>query len=342
MYPVLLLLDNCLNNILWLNNTHYHYFNNVILLILSLNFLIADRTSQSLYSILILWVGLLSTELLIMSIVYYCITLSNDLETDEPPTLEDIFNLIDAITHKLHILKEESIVSKLQIDSKLSIIIIVGVTSIIQWALMSCIAVKRYVISYLIFCSIYHSDWVQATLRLLWRSGYIRNVIHLVDRFKKKRPIKSLKDLISIQEIKSNESRLKVSDLEIMESYMDIIHLEQTDSVKVLELTIWENQRKWNGKGWFTKLFSYERGPFSIFDAGQTVLDCKAPLKFEDGLFDGWTWLDKKWEINDWVYFDSCWNLVGSKDSLQCYTRSRKWVRRILQLESNNESKKNV
>ncbi|CCD24242.1 Pex32p NDAI_0C05830 [Naumovozyma dairenensis CBS 421] len=349
IYPFLIIIDNCLNRILWLHNTHYHYFNYVIFIFLSMKYFLQETVRFKFDDILTAWLGLVSTIILCTSILYYIVALFHDLKTADPPTIEDIINQIDSITNKLRILQRESFFSSRKSYSVTSICKIITISSVIQWILIKWISItiQKYVLICVIASVCYHCDWVQYTLKLIWRITLVRNIYHWDDIIWKKwfggAPVTNLETLIKYtdnrqphreeQEPGINESFV------IKDWYIDLDHYHHVDQenenaepkiLKILEIIIWENQRKWLHLGWLTKLFPYERGQFSIVknQEGNEHIDCNNPLSFEQ-VDDHYKWLEDSWQIDDWIYSTSSWEYVGLSDSIECYTRSRPWKRKV-------------
>lgn len=220
---------------------------------------------------------------------------------------------------------------------------------------MRYISVGAYVRFFIIAGLVYHSTSVQATLRLLWRFTPVRNFYHL--GFKSFTTSNWLPNRLNMEQIisLSQEEAITVPLVDVLprllqdregEDHIRILQLllnEQKDNfdnqdLKILEIEVQENQRKWHrSKNWSTQLLPYERQNFSIeikdTDGSFIMKSCLSTKELgEEDLPDNWRWINDDWDETDWVYSDSVWKEIGQYSSSECFTRSRRWTRRLFHL----------
>ncbi|CCH59271.1 hypothetical protein TBLA_0B04340 [Henningerozyma blattae CBS 6284] len=119
--------------------------------------------------------------------------------------------------------------------------------------------------------------------------------------------------------------------------------------ISVIDITIMENQRKWRALGWSGITLKYERANFTInlddetstkqlpeLITNQNLQAIVSPLELQNTMnsIPDWKWLDNGWVTFDWDYMDTDWNYLGKVESLECFTRSRKWKRRIYSIKT--------
>ncbi|CAI4037405.1 hypothetical protein SMKI_02G2800 [Saccharomyces mikatae IFO 1815] len=368
-YPLLLLIDNLLANIMWLSDDKCLTFIYLASVWLTINVFIPNETEVNhilpYAKILRLWIGIISGAFLFLSFMYYIVSLISSLEDTEPPTLDEIVVLLESVLGKLEVLKNELNVWK---KLKLSIngvsekcsnkrlfcrLFLLGTIS--QIFIMRYISVGAYVRFFIIAGLVYHSTSVQATLRLLWRFTPVRNFYHL--GFKSFTTSNWLPNRLNMEQIisLSQEEAITVPLVDVLprllqdregEDHIRILQLllnEQKDNfdnqdLKILEIEVQENQRKWHrSKNWSTQLLPYERQNFSIeikdTDGSFIMKSCLSTKELgEEDLPDNWRWINDDWDETDWVYSDSVWKEIGQYSSSECFTRSRRWTRRLFHL----------
>ncbi|KAL3235329.1 Peroxisomal membrane protein PEX32 [Nakaseomyces bracarensis] len=143
-------------------------------------------------------------------------------------------------------------------------------------------------------------------------------------------------DIISMD---SENKDTKISEFDITGSgdkINSVVNKSDNAVIVIKEIYVFENQRKWKYEGWQPKLLPYERKMYTT-NCNNKFLDPSAYsvpsiVEVEKELPTGWSWVEKNWEKSSWVYSDTDWNITGTRDSLEGYTRSRVWKRKIFKL----------
>lgn len=183
LYPFLLILDNILNNILWLTADSGTTFINLVLLLLSTRYLLTPKSlpndyvgSVTIETYILDFAGALSSWFLLLSITYYITTLFDELKSQDPPTLDEILQVAGDINVKLRVLREESSAFR-KIGSPGALLCCCLLTTPVQFILFRHKLVsssRGYVLSLVLLSGCYHSEWFQGTLRLLHRIRPVR------------------------------------------------------------------------------------------------------------------------------------------------------------------------
>lgn len=110
-YPLLLIFDNALANIMWLSDDKCLTFIYLTSIWLTISFFIPVETEASHFlpftKILRLWLGIISGAFLFLSFMYYIVSLIASLRDTEPPTLDEIVVLLESVLDKLEVLRNE-------------------------------------------------------------------------------------------------------------------------------------------------------------------------------------------------------------------------------------------
>ncbi|KAM3162980.1 Pex24p domain-containing protein [Lachancea thermotolerans] len=345
LYPLLLICDGILSNILWCCDDVCLPFIHSVLLVLSTNILTVQDGASFARRAVESWVGTMSCVLLLLSFVYYISSVLHELNADEPPTLEDIIVMVETVVYKLEVIRDD-LREPLKMSSQELVTVLVFITPV-HWLLMKYLfSSNDYLVFLVLFCSVYHSSWCQCTLRLLWRSLYVRQLLSLVcgrtrdaggigqaafyvvnnSGIQVPRYTSPLEDLSS----SSFSNRVRKALDGVYDPDLVSKHSSTPVSAKVVEFRIDENQRKWPLDGWTQNMLPYERSKFTASQDPASA-ECSSPWKFQESLGREWCWLDDAWKPEPWLYCDTHWIARGENDSLDCYTRRRMWKRRAFQ-----------
>lgn len=325
-YPLLVMTDCALDRILWLGEDFSSTCIYSIMVIMALRPALNLSTGY-----LNVWIGIVSVITLVLSVIYYTQTLYYEIREKEPPTLDDIALLLECVMAKLESLRKELSWSHFHqtLHNRIALRLAV-ILSPFQLILMRYhwISPNQYVLMILGFFALRHSEWFQAAQRLFWRSLWVRRLYFLIFP-EDNRHIHS-STVLNSQEL--------ISLLEPTAQYIELPELERhgLEHITVVTISINENQRKWGEARWSGYMLPYERSPFdTLQDTGKPLphdvilLPCVPPELFESELPSDWEPLDEEWMVSEWTYSDSEWNLTGNEDSLESFTRTRKWKRRI-------------
>ncbi|CAI1923499.1 hypothetical protein SEUBUCD650_0D03760 [Saccharomyces eubayanus] len=366
-YPLLIIIDNALANIMWLSDDKclpFIYLTSIWLIISSFIPTEINASQVSPFNkLLSLWLGFISGIFLFLSFMYYVISLVTSLREAEPPTLDEIVVLLESVLGKLEVLRDElnvwkklktsfNGVNKKCSDKRLFLRLFLFGT-IFQTIIIRYISVGAYVRFFIISALVYHSTSFQATLRLFWRFTLVRSFYHMgIKNFKISNWLSNCLRMYQIIILTENSSiivPLKEFLPILLQNKKDEDHIKilqllneqrnfEDRGLKILEIEVHENQRKWRrNKHWSTLLLPYERQNFSIeiknADGSSTMRSCLSTHDLDkEELPNDWHWIINDWDGADWVYSDSSWKETGRYDSLESFTRSRRWRRRLFHL----------
>ncbi|SCU93641.1 LAFA_0F17458g1_1 [Lachancea sp. 'fantastica'] len=345
LYPFLIIFDGLLSNLMWCCDDICLPFIYLVLLILVVN-LGGDfeMYSNVINALAVSWLGLMSLVFMVLSCLYYISSVVRELKQEEPPTLDDIVVIMENVHYKLERMREDvARISKLRRRDLASFFVILVP---FNWLISTYMVSARSYVRFLVVGGlIFHSSWCQCTLRLIWRSLLVRQLsFFLVKRQRRSLPKDSTSTHYAIL-----EDALEVAvpkELALLSDFKHAMKFKQCvcdaisngcehlrgdpnyEWVKVLvvEYRISENQRKWPLDGWTHNTLVYERTKFSTERDGDWFKSL-SPWEFQESLGPDWVWIDDGWRPHGWNYCDTEWNPKGSTDSLDCYTRTRIWVR---------------
>ncbi|SCU92008.1 LAMI_0E08328g1_1 [Lachancea mirantina] len=339
LYPALIIFDGFLSNVLWCCDDKCLPFINLVLWTLAIG-LIDPRGSSFVAKSVYVWLGLMSAFFLTFSWFYYVSSVVRDLEQAEPPTADDIVIVMENVVFKLKRLADDF---RLLLDRRalrrLTVYVLL-LTPFYVFATHFFWGPRDILTGILVIGGLFHSSWCQSTLRLCWRSLWVRRLWYFLSP--QSNGVSQAKPYIVLSEnseipfpralegIVGHELGIKLQKIISDPIVWDGDHAGKVN-VKIVEFQIDENQRKWPSDGWTSGLLPYERPKFS-FTANTPWLAASSPWEFQENLDRCWFWMDDCWKPSSWTYFDSGWRFKGQNDSIDCYTRNRTWKRKAYRL----------
>ena len=256
------------------------------------------------------------------------------------PTLENIVEIMSRISIKSDILL--SPFSNLNIRNVqrilLTALLLSPIHILISWLILP---PRKLLLIGGLFVLTYHSSWSKVTRRLLWKFRFVRLLIFYITGI----------DLGGIN--KNDKSIFAAVQKQVSKlSSTEIIGKNGKTDNKPIRFTyvLYENQRRWIGMGWNTKMLSYERTAWT----DEFLNEAPEPEKFElpnEHSEMVWRWIDKTWRLdltNDgaitlsdtqakttatpgsedgYLYYDNQWKKPSIEETFSKYTRRRRWVR---------------
>lgn len=372
IYPLLIVIDQILNNILWITNDLPLIFVNIVFVSLSIRFLlrpdiipIADILNHSL---LLDYIGLLSTGFYICSIIYYICSVTSEIQNTDPPTADDVVILIENVLDKLFSVKKDFLnlfPSKngykltfqwLTLASSIQILIF-------KFHLIPYMTdTKSYLITCFILISIFHTRTFQGLLEIIWRLKFVRLLYvwwsNEKDKSYTKKQLTPLgyfnmlisdKSYITVKMVIQNTEEitqfisLRKRLIKLYEDQdqhdntvggtenIDVAPVIPSVEFNILKICIQENQRKWNNETWEDHLLPFERSNFTIISPFGSVFNSGNPFTYDKEIPSNWIKLDDAWNKSTWDYCNNDWKCIGKNDSPECFTRTRSWSLRYFQ-----------
>lgn len=350
LYPHLLVLDTALDNLLWISPDIRLNFINLTLIYLASRFLLIEKITLNVEGVVLYLLGIISFYFIIISICFYINSLFQELENDEPPTVDDIIILLENITDKLATINSEtySLVGGKYFSFKKFLLTVTMLTPL-QYLIIrfNYVDSTGYILMGIVVGYLYHSSWVQATARLLWRHAWVRAIynwnwgknqiypIDVTEYIEYRTLTERLKNLHIADGVDILiPSRLESQFQTLLANNAQFAHLivGKKHKFQVMEVVITERQRKWHPTGWLPKLQNFEGSVYNFQLSEKITKNCDSIEAVENNLPDAWSWLDEKWADGSWVYSDTNWVLAGMNDSPECFTRIRSKTRKIFTL----------
>lgn len=306
IFPILIILNTVLDFVTWTN--HDPFMNFIYHSVLYLFIFYYDVTIYYYYMPILI--------VLVFSSINYYINSVYAHVNEEEPTLEEIVDTLDNFTTRVDILLEPF--RTIQISFKKLLNFLFLITPVHLLVLRYLIHPKTYLLFLSIVTTTFHSLWFQATIKILWRSQFIRNIFSFFVGANSSHFYNNYKIL--------NETRIS-----------------KEKNGKIIQFQIIENQRRWLGLGWSDKLLPYERANFT----NESLQETSSPEEF---IFPfnskQWQWLEESWNIDmgfcdvhhkdGWVFYDNYWQNAQYQDSITSYTRARKWTRKAVLISEKN------
>lgn len=375
IYPLLVVLDHCLNYFLWIGDQLSLNFINTVLFIFALRFLLLDRLIiENFESFLVILFGVWSTYFNIISCLYYLVSVITHIENDEPPTLDQLNYLLNNVSDKLNVIRFQirSMIGTNSFQWR-KIITIVAILTPLHFLLVSqwnILDERGYILLIMLTIIFYNSYWVQGTGLLIWRLVCIRHLYHgFQDQQTDSNTINSLQDYISIRLKENSQSGYTINlDLDSLgmdkndKTFTFIMRIRTILSelncnydsnnkslpvfvvtennlsfqYQILEIIVQENERKWYDNIWSKKLLPFERRNTYIKLSNDNYQSCTTKDALVQTIPLEWDWLEDDWITQDWQYCDTNWNKIGLSDTRECFTRTRISQRLIFaKLETN-------
>lgn len=307
IFPILIIFNTALDFVTWTNQDPF------------MNFIYHSTLYIFIYyydvSIYYFYMPILVT-LVFSSINYYINSVYSHVNEEEP-TLEEIVDTLDNFATRVDILLEPFKTIKISFKKLLNFLFLVTPVHLLM--LRYLMQPKTYLLFLSIILTAFHSLWFQATMKILWRSQFIRNIFSFFVGENTAHFYNNYKIL--------NETKIS-----------------KEKNGKIIQFQIIENQRRWIGLGWSDKLLPYERANFT----NEALQETSSPVGFAFPFNSKqWQWLEEKWNIDmsfcegknkdGWVFYDNYWQNAQLQDSITSYTRARKWTRKAVLISEKNK-----
>ncbi|KAK5778695.1 Pex32p PWA37_000029 [Arxiozyma heterogenica] len=372
LYPLLIIWDNVLNHLLWITNDTPLHILYLIICCLSINYLLSEKLDcVNFEAFLASLIGFITTSFNWYSFTYYINSVLIQInDSEEAPTLEDIYFVLNRITDKNLIIKnnllkiigttntitDNSINYKYFCIKKFIICILLLTPFQFFTFYFRFIDSKKYIVWLFVAVYLYNSSWLEVTGYLLWRIVWVRKLYCGFWNTNSKLQCITMKDFIlllsaylkdviniDLNELQNNynqegaifdlakEIRRSIDENSVDNQYnmtqYKIILSENylNNKYEIIEIIIQQNERKWYPDNWNNNLLSYEK-PSLLYYISQNILKVSELKNLEDietSLPLHWDWLENDWKYGRWIYSDTNWNILGTEDSLNAYTRTR-------------------
>ncbi|QLQ81519.1 hypothetical protein HG537_0F02800 [Torulaspora globosa] len=353
LYPLLIIVDGALSNAMWVCEDRCLPFIHLVMVCLMVNLLTFTEQSAgtswvSLRGLFMCWLGLMSAFVLLVSFAYYVLTIYQDLRDSEPPTLDDIVIVLESVIDKLGTMRAEVLGKLPDTRNWINLLKLALLFTPIHYLLIKMVTIRTYVMWMTILAMLYHSTWFQCTLKLFWRVYPVRKAYYRLtslfgnNRHIQRSPLIDAQTAIdlchafsyiprtdSIAMVTGHRLQLHLQKLYPWSESIPTTSKQHTTQphITVVDLTIYENQRKWKDHGWSSRMLSYEKPSFCM-KINDRLMACNSPWQFQETLPADWTWLDDCWRPIGWIYSDTNWRATGDRDSLESFTRTKIWKRR--------------
>ncbi|CCK68064.1 Pex32p KNAG_0A03840 [Huiozyma naganishii CBS 8797] len=351
MYPFLVVVDCLLDQVLWISSDNKLNFIYLVMEYLALRVLFTSSFIPfNLEAIIMYLIGITCSCFLPISFAYYIKSVYNELREGEPPTMDEIMDLCQNVVNKLKTIRAEMLNliggNGFSVRRLLTVCVIL---SPLQYALFKLryLDARGFLLLTFLSASLFHSAAVQTTGILLWRLVWVRNLYHaawnmdeecisLNQYIEYKSEHTSDKVHINLDEIRSDLPLETAKDFTFFlrsflsnlgsENYNKSFVITKQEPLRkfhVLEITVIQNQRKWDLEGWLPRLMEYERPTFLLELAENNARKCSTLFGLESELPPNWFWLETTWRFEEWKYCNTQWVVLGENDTPECFTRTR-------------------
>ncbi|AMD19641.1 HCL510Wp [Eremothecium sinecaudum] len=346
-YPLLIVVDSVLNNLMWIQEDTSLGFIYLLLLCLSVKIL-EPSVDRSLW--FYNWVAFVSLSFLVCSVIYNIHSTIRDMKKDEAPTVDDIMIVLESVIDKLDRMRIEIVgvgLRKRLVANSWAITKLMLVLMPFHWIILKMLSPINYLMMFLALAATYHSAWFQSTLKLCWRSLHVRMLYYKLWSYDPSnawctKPVQYevlSEEHIPFPKVPENLTGAKLqlhvqnalTEEDISWSDRELSPDMNYARVEVVQFHISENERKWPVDGWTGTMLPYERQHYSL-TLDPLHRDSPSPWKLQEELSPEWWWMDDNWTKSAWKYTDSEWNYLGDSDSVGCYNRWREWKRKAFKI----------
>lgn len=194
LYPLLIIWDNLLNHLLWITNDTPLHILYLIICCLSIKYLLSEKLEcLNFESFLTSLIGFITTSFNWYSFTYYINSVLIQIkDSEEAPTLEDIYFVLNKINEKNEIITNNllKIIGTTKTISgnssnykcfnlKKFVICILSLTPF-QFLLFhfKFIDSEKYIVWLFVAVYLYNSSWVEVTGYLIWRIIWVRKIYY--------------------------------------------------------------------------------------------------------------------------------------------------------------------
>lgn len=349
IFPYLLLIDNALEIVTWTNEDPY-----------------SSLLIVALYSVLVLywqylkfWLIPLLMALVFSSVVWNISSVLHDAKFDEKPTIDEVLLALHNITARFSLILRPIKHLHMSVWNYLKMVVAAILLTPIHALMVRYIFLPQtelWAVGVIVLT--YHSPFMFATRRLLWRSAYLRRALYhftglnvRLTRGEYLSPTSRAHEPISRTHSPSLADKENIpgpvlDSVQAMSNFTILkkVVVSPTQLKQTIRYDILENERRWLGLGWSKYLLPNERASFCYEQLMLSAPDphSKEPFHFpvyENDLYTyQWQWLESKWSLDHefnhnknksgWVYYDKTWGDVKFDDGFSRFTRTRKWTRR--------------
>ncbi|XBW36618.1 hypothetical protein QEN19_002190 [Hanseniaspora menglaensis] len=357
LYPYLIVCDKILSLLTWTNDDIWA----------SVFMVLAYIAICLYYKLVVTYLGHLLCVLLLF--VYSQLDKLVGEQMEAYPTLDDIVYTVSSVSSKFDLLFSPVTVLNNN-DLRRLLITTVFLSPLYIVITIFFLPKEKLVLTLGVIALSYHSRYSNLARHLLWRFKIIRLISFYVTGL----------DIDGIKGIKRASSyyasstslfatvhkKLLKNKKNGLDNEANLVNdMLQNDKPIRFTYVLFENQRRWLGKGWTNTLFAYERAAWTdeFYNEAPDPESFKLPITANEDLNNDstgnsanhssmiWRWVDKGWRLdlsNDntidlpktmlttvanpksgegWVYYDNTWKKPSVEDTYSKYTRRRRWIR---------------